>query len=232
MKIRLAKAISNKGYCSRRDAEKLILDNRVRVNGLLINQVVSFVLPDDEIQVLGHQIISQNAVKLWIYHKPVGIITTQNDPQKRRTVFEDFPINPGCHIVSVGRLDINSQGLLLITNSKKLAALLENPINNFKRVYKVRACGGFNPDIMSINSGITIDGIRYKPIQINLVKQGFNSWYELVLSEGKNREIRKIFQYFGLNVNRLIRTSYGPFELGQLPISGAIETDIGKIKFV
>jgi 23S rRNA pseudouridine2605 synthase len=231
MKIRLAKAISNKGYCSRRDAEKLILENRVRVNNVLINEVVTFVTPDDDIQVMGHKIIKNQDAKLWIYYKPVGIITTQRDPQGRRTVFEDFPINPDSHIVSVGRLDINSEGLLLITNSKKLAKLLEDPANCFERVYRVRVFGAANPDIMSISKGISIGGINYRPIKITRQQEGINSWYTLVLSEGKNREIRRIFEHFGLSVNRLIRTNYGPFVLGDLKPGQASQTNIGKLEF-
>ena len=227
MMMRLAKAISNKGYCSRREAEKLILQNRVKVNGELVLELVTMVEASDEIEIIGKKAL-QIKPQLWLYYKPVGIITTQNDPQMRRTAFQDFPIKSESHIISVGRLDINSEGLLLMTNSKSLAALLENPANKFERVYKVRALGEPNKAIFQISKGITIDGTRYKPIKIRLIREGVNSWYEMILSEGKNREIRKIFEHFGLSVNRLIRTHYGPFALGDLNPGDAAEADINK----
>jgi 23S rRNA pseudouridine2605 synthase len=227
MMMRLAKAISNKGYCSRREAEKLILQNRVKVNGELVLELVTMVEASDEIEIIGKKAL-QIKPQLWLYYKPVGIITTQNDPQMRRTAFEDFPIKSDAHIISVGRLDINSEGLLLMTNSKSLAALLENPANKFERVYKVRALGEPNKAIFQISKGITIEGTRYKPVKIQLIREGVNSWYEMILSEGKNREIRKIFEHFGLSVNRLIRTNYGPFALGDLKPGEAIAADINK----
>lgn len=227
MKVRLAKAISNKGYCSRREAEKLILQNRVKVNNEIVTELVTFVLPEDKIEVIGKRELEIKP-QLWLYYKPVGVITTQKDPQNRLTAFQDFPIKSDSHIISVGRLDINSEGLLLMTNSKSLAALLESPSNNFARVYKVRALGEVNQAIFQIEKGITIEGVRYRPVKIKLLREGVNSWYEMTLTEGKNREIRKIFEHFGLSVNRLIRTHYGPFFLGDLQPGEAIVADINK----
>jgi 23S rRNA pseudouridine2605 synthase len=229
MKIRLAKAISNKGYCSRREAEKLIAAGRIKVNNMPITELVTLVSEDDDIEVIGQNAPQEN-VRLWIYHKPVGIITTHNDPQNRRTVFDDFPIKTGGHIVSVGRLDLNSEGLLLMTNSKSLAHTLERPTGDFLRIYKVRVFGKIPNALAQISKGITIDGVYYKPVKIALLQEGKNSWFKIGLSEGKNREIRKIFDHFGLSVNRLIRTDYGPFSLGDLEPSKAIEVPNSQIK--
>lgn len=214
MTSRIAKIISNRGYCSRRDAEKLVLAGSVRVNGEIVSDVATN-FPDDSIVTVNDQEIkSFNKTRLWIYHKPAGVITTRKDPQGRQTVFDAFPNDE--HLVSVGRLDINSQGLLLITNDKELSGHLENPANNFTRVYKVRFFGTIPDEFFTIQKGIEIEGIRYKPIKLKILKQGINNWCEMQLNEGKNREIRKVLQHFGLQVNRLIRTAYGPFKLDDL----------------
>jgi 23S rRNA pseudouridine2605 synthase len=229
MKMRLAKAISNKGYCSRREAERLILQGKVKVNGIVPKESVILVSEQDVIEISHHK-APLLTPKLWIYHKPKGLITTHQDPQNRPTVFDAFPIKTDSHIISVGRLDLNSEGLLLMTNSKSLAHELESPDNKFERIYKVRVFGKFTNAIFEIKKGITIDGIRYKPIRIAILQEGINSWFKVGLTEGKNREIRKIFEYFGLTVNRLIRTDYGPFSLGDLEEGAAIEVDANKIK--
>jgi 23S rRNA pseudouridine2605 synthase len=229
MKIRLAKALSSQGYCSRRSAEKLILEGKVRVNGACIKEVVCFVSQDDKLEVEGC-IQPENDLKLWIYYKPKGLITTYSDPLSRHTVFENFPYNASRHLVSVGRLDINSEGLLLMTTSKSLAHTLEHPCNNFARTYKVRTFGNLSDEVLQIKNGIIIDGIRYKPIKINVLQRGINSWLEMILTEGKNREIRKILEYFGLQVNRLIRTNYGPFSLEDLRPGEAMEVNLNKLK--
>lgn len=214
MKSRIAKIISNRGYCSRRDAEKLVLSGSVKVNGELANNVATN-FPDDSIVTVNDQEIKPfTKTRLWIYHKPAGVITTRKDPQKRQTVFDAFPNHE--HLVSVGRLDINSQGLLLITNNKQLAAHLENPVNSFVRTYKVRFFGRIPDELFAIQKGIEIEEIMYKPIKLKILKQGTNNWCEMQLVEGKNREIRKVLQHFGLQVNRLIRTAYGSFSLDDL----------------
>jgi len=225
MKSRIAKIISNRGYCSRRDAEKLVLAGSVKVNGELACDVATN-FPNDAIVTINDQEIKPfDKTRLWIYHKPLGIITTRKDPQGRKTVFDAFD-SPE-HLVSVGRLDINSQGLLLVTNDKGLAAHLENPTNNFARTYKVRFFGKIPDKLFDVQKGIEIEGIRYKPIKLKILKQGINSWCEMQLSEGKNREIRKVLQHFDLQVNRLIRTQYGPFKLGDLQ-----EGEIKEINYV
>ena len=226
-KTRLAKAISNKGYCSRRDAEKLILQGLVKLNGKIVSDVVTFVLAEDVIEVVGvKRNLTNTKPRLWLYHKPVGLITTHKDPQGRTTVFEALPIKSDQHIVSVGRLDLNSEGLLLLTNCKSLAKTLEDPNNNFERVYKVRVFGKANKEIFKICQGVEIDGIFYKPIQIYSLSEGVNSWYQMHLREGKNREIRRIFDAFGLVVNRLIRTQYGPFKLDDLACGNVREIEL------
>ncbi|MES2215197.1 MAG: pseudouridine synthase [Pseudomonadota bacterium] len=223
---RLAKAISDSGYCSRRDAEKIILQNRVMVNDTLVQTPAFNVSDDDFVTVDGSAISKPEATRLWIYHKPVGLVTTHSDPQNRPTVFQSLPSGMP-RVISVGRLDLNSEGLLLLTNSGEFARKLEMPSNKYKRIYKVRAFGEFEmKKLESITKGIRIDGENYNPVSIKLIKHSRNSWFEMVLCEGKNREIRKIFTHFGLTVNRLIRTSYGPWNLGELPVGEVKEVKV------
>jgi 23S rRNA pseudouridine2605 synthase len=229
MRIRLAKALSNKGYCSRRDAEELIAQGRVKINGVKVKEVVSFVSDEDKLEV-DNAVEPKEKKKLWIYYKPKGLITTHNDPLRRNTVFQHFPYLCDSHLISVGRLDINSEGLLLMTTCKSLAHTLEHPSNNFSRIYKVRTFGNLSDDVLQIKHGIIIKGIRYRPIKINIIERGVNSWLEMTLFEGKNREIRKILEHFALQVNRLIRTHYGPFSLDDLRPGNAKEVDLNKLK--
>jgi len=246
---RLAKAISNSGICSRREAEKLILAGEVRLDGSIIISPAINVSEKNIIEVSGKIIEINQTPRLWIYYKPLGLITTHKDTYGRDTVFENLPNLP--RVISIGRLDLNSEGLLLLTNNGDLARKFELPSSKLERVYKVRAYGditslnrhceecvrttwqsresGVMPleittvatllrdDDLSHNDGIIIDNIRYNPKSIKLIKTGrTNSWFEVVLTEGKNREIRKIFEHFGLKVNRLIRIRYGSFLLGSL----------------
>ena len=230
--IRLAKAISNNGYCSRRKAEELIAQGQVLVNGELVRNIVTFVSQDDNIELLNRQKIEPAQGRLWLYYKPVGLITTYYDPQGRPTVFAHLPFMVDQHIVSIGRLDVNSEGLLLLTTSKQLAKKLEDPKNKFERIYKVRVFGPLSKSFFTIEKGIQLDGIRYKPIKLKHISAGINSWYEMILQEGKNREIRRICQAFGLSVNRLIRTQYGPFELGNLKPGEALEVEFEKFSYL
>jgi 23S rRNA pseudouridine2605 synthase len=212
---RLAKAISNSGVCSRRDAEELIIAGKVKVNGSIVLSPATNVNDDNQIEVLGKLINRLQTVRVWIYYKPVGLITTHKDPLARKTVFEELIGLP--RVISVGRLDLNSEGLLLLTNSGDLARKFELPASKMKRIYKVRAYG--NPKSLLNNNyrNIKIDGIYYNLESIKLIQEGStNSWFEVILTEGKNREIRKIFEYFDLKVNRLIRTQYGEYVLGNL----------------
>ncbi|WP_342225645.1 pseudouridine synthase [Rickettsia endosymbiont of Urophora cardui] len=212
---RLAKFISNAGVCSRRDAEKLILDGQVKVDGMTVTSPATNVNIDNQIEVSGSLITSSQKSRLWIYYKPVGLITTHKDPLSRKIVFEQLTGLP--RVISIGRLDLNSEGLLLLTNNGDLARQFELPSSKLKRVYHVRAYG--NPDLLlkSNYNNLEIDGIFYNPQSIKLLrKNSTNSWLEVILFEGKNREIRRIFEHFGLKVNKLIRTEYGDFKLDNL----------------
>lgn len=212
---RLAKLISNAGICSRRDAEKLILDGQVKVNGIIVTSPATNVNIDNQIEVSGSLITSSQKSRLWIYYKPVGLITTHKDPLSRKTVFEQLTGLP--RVISIGRLDLNSEGLLLLTNNGDLARQFELPSSKLKRVYHVRAYG--NPDLLlkSNYKNLEIDGIFYNPQSIKLIKKSSsNAWFEVILFEGKNREIRRIFEHFGLKVNKLIRIEYGDFKLDNL----------------
>jgi 23S rRNA pseudouridine2605 synthase len=209
---RLTKFLSNAGVCSRRDAELLIKNRTVAVNGVITDSLSMTVGESDVIEVSGRVIILQRP-RLWRYYKPVGLITTHKDTHDRATVFSSLDGLP--RVISVGRLDLNSEGLLLLTNNGDLSRKFELPSSKIERTYKVRAYG--NPDLIRNYKEIKIDEIYYNPKSIKLIKSGgHNSWFEVVLTEGKNREIRKIFEYFGLTVNRLIRIKYGDFLLGDL----------------
>lgn len=221
---RLAKAISDAGYCSRREAEKLILESRVMVDNQLITTPAFNVSPAASIKVDGELLPKQDRPRIWLYHKMTGLVTTHKDPQNRPTVFDNLPEYLP-RVISIGRLDLNSEGLLLLTNSGDLARKLELPSNKFSRIYKVRAYGTLNDEMISkAKRGIMIDGLLYSAEDIKLTKSGTNSWFEVALTEGKNREIRKIFEYFGVSVTRLIRISYGPFHLGDLKPGAVKET--------
>ncbi len=215
--IRIAKFIANAGYSSRRRAEELIFAGLVKVNGEVIQNPATHVTQEDNIEVEGKALErSVDKTRLWLYYKPIGVITSHSDTYGRTTVFENLPESLP-RVISVGRLDLNSEGLLLLTNNGKLARYLELPENAFSRIYKVRVFGEFDlRELQTIEQGITIDEVHYKPAKLSLVKSGTNSWFLIELSEGKNREIRKIFSHFNLNVNRLIRVKYGPFALHDL----------------
>lgn len=216
---RLAKAISHSGVCSRRDAERWIEHGRVKVNKILIESPATLVSPYDFIEIDNLPLPLKPPLRIWLYYKPVGLITSHHDPEKRKTVFSFLRQQGLPHVISVGRLDINSEGLLIITNSASLAHEMESPKNLLPRTYKVRVFGRLNMNELSnLKYGITIEGIRYKPITIKILKESLslNHWLEVTLYEGKNREIRKIMDYMDLRVNRLIRISFGKFSLGDL----------------
>lgn len=224
---RIAKIISNAGICSRRDAETLIMSGKVKIDGVTITSPATLVSTDNKIEVSG-QLIQQNpSPRLWLYHKPVGLITTHKDTHARPTIFENLPSELP-RVISIGRLDLNSEGLLLLTNNGDLSRSFELPSSNLERLYKVRAYG--DPDLLLRDyENITIDGMRYNPQSIILTHtNGNNSWFEVILTEGKNREIRKIFDYFGLRVNRLIRTKYGEYILGDLGPNQCVEVELKK----
>lgn len=213
--MRIAKYIADCGICSRRQAEKLIEQGVVSVDGTIITSPALNVDETNVVCVEGNQIHPPDRPRLWVYYKPTGLITTHKDPQGRRNVFEEIG-DKLPRVISIGRLDINSEGLLLLTNNSKLARYFESPQSKIERVYKVRAFGRGRP-IDIVDKKIVIDDIYYRPKLIKLINNtGSNSWYEVILTEGKNREIRNIFKHFGFEVNRLIRISYGKYSLGKL----------------
>ena len=213
--MRIAKFIAAAGICSRRAAEKLIQQGEVMVDGQLITSPALNIDKTNSVKVSGKNITQLASDRLWIYYKPAGLITTHSDPQNRPTIFQELE-GKLPRVISVGRLDLNSEGLLLLTTSGDLSRYFESPANKFERVYKVRSFGR-GKEISLNNKKITIDGMTYKPKLIRLTKKNIsNSWYEVILTEGKNREIRRIFEYFDLEVSRLIRTSFGQYSLGDM----------------
>ena len=220
--IRIAKKIAESGIASRREAERMIEQGRVTVNGELITSPVFFVDESHLIEVDGNRLpTSSKQICVWKMNKPCGYITTRFDPQGRKTVFDLFPKNISDRILYVGRLDINSEGLLLFTNDGNLSRKLELPSTGLERTYKVRFFGKLSEDsIQKIKRGVVIDGIRYSgaDIKVQPSKSGSNNWATMTIKEGKNREVRKILEHFGCSVNKLIRLSYGSIKLGDLPL--------------
>jgi len=221
--MRIAKAMAHAGLCSRREAERWIADGRVSVNGKLLKTPAVEVSGSDKIFVDGKPLPTAGPPQLWRYHKPKGIVTTHSDPQGRPTVFEKMPPEMP-RVISVGRLDFNTEGLLLLTNNGELARHLELPINGWVRRYRVRAKGRVAAeDLTKLKDGITIDGVNYGPIEAAVDSvQGANTWLTIAIREGKNREVRNVLSHLGLVVNRLIRVSFGPFQLLDLS-PGAVE---------
>ena len=227
--IRISKAISNAGYMSRRAAEECIMAKKVFVNKVLINTPAFFVSQHDTIEIEGKTLSKKinsddgQVVKLFAFYKPTGYIVTEQDEQSRKTIYKILPKNLG-RLIYVGRLDINSEGLLLLTNSGSFAREMSLPKNNLVRTYRVRAYGFFeDKKIERMSKGVIIDGVSYRPKKLVLergesfkIGQSSNLWFHVELTEGKNREIRKIFEHFNLKVNRLIRTSYHNIKLENL----------------
>ncbi|MGE0224253.1 MAG: pseudouridine synthase [Acetobacteraceae bacterium] len=215
---RIAKWLARAGVASRRDAEKLLADGRVKLNSAVVTHPGSFVTSGDIVQVDGKLVDAPDRTRLWRYHKPSGLVTTHRDPQGRPTVFEKMPADLP-RVISVGRLDLTSEGLLLLTNDGALARRLELPETGWLRRYRVRVHGAVNPGALkTLSNGIVVDGVRYGPIDAVLdSRKGDNAWLTVSLREGRNREVRKVVGHFGLTVTRLIRIAYGPFQLGTLP---------------
>ena len=220
---RLSKKIARSGFSSRREAEKYIESGRVKVNGVIIKELSFQVGINDQIHIDGRRINKEGKTRLWKFHKPKGLITSHKDEKSRQTIFQILPKNLP-RLITVGRLDLNSEGLLLLTNDGDLKRKLELPSSKIVRSYRVRAKGVANENKLSrLRQGITVDGIRYRPMELNIIKQNTsNVWLSVRLREGKNREIRLSFQAIGLQVNKLIRTSFGPIGLGKLD-KGQIE---------
>jgi 23S rRNA pseudouridine2605 synthase len=221
---RIAKAIARAGICSRRDAEKLIAEGRVALNGETVGTPAVKVGAADIVLVDGKPIAEPQPARLWRYHKPTGLVTTHKDPQGRPTVFAGLPAALG-RVVSVGRLDFNSEGLLLLTNDGDIARRLEIPSAGWTRVYRARLFGKVTQaDLERLADGVTIQGVRYGPILADLERsKGVYSWATVSLKEGKNREVKRVMESLGLKVARLIRVAYGPFQLGHLGPGAAEE---------
>ncbi|MCI5038809.1 MAG: rRNA pseudouridine synthase [Donghicola eburneus] len=214
---RIAKVLARAGVASRREAEKLITAGVVTVNGKVIDSPALNVTARDRITVDGQPLAAAEPMRLWLYHKPTGLVTTHKDEQGRPTIYENLPADLP-RVMSVGRLDLNSEGLLLLTNDGELKRKLELPSTGWLRKYRVRVNGRpTDATLEPLRKGIEADGEVFQPMIVNLDRQqGANAWLTVGLREGKNREIRRAMQEIGLNVNRLLRVSYGPFQLGQL----------------
>lgn len=214
---RIAKRLSMAGICSRREAERWIADGRVAVDGEILTTPAFTVTRDNAITVDGQPLPDDSELRVWRFHKRRGLITTHNDPQGRPTVFEALPKGLP-RVISVGRLDLNSEGLLLLTTGGQLARQLELPSTGWIRRYRVRVFGRPEPDqLASLSKGVTVDGVRYGPVTAALDRaQGANSWLTVALTEGKNREVRRLMEHLGFRVSRLMRTAFGPFQLGHL----------------
>jgi 23S rRNA pseudouridine2605 synthase len=221
---RIAKVIARAGVCSRRDAEKLIAAGRVAVNGETIHSPALNITPDQVVWVDGKPLAEPERPRLWRYHKPSGLVTTHRDPEGRPTVFQNLPKTLP-RVMSIGRLDVNSEGLLLLTNDGALARRMELPAAGWTRKYRVRLFGKVGQtDLDRLAEGVTIAGVKYGPVIADLERaKGMYAWASVSLTEGKNREVKRLMEFLGLKVARLIRIQYGPFHLGQLAEGAAEE---------
>ena len=227
---RIAKAIARSGLCSRREAERWIINGQVKLNSKILTECGVNVTSKDVIEVNDKPLPNKVITKLWMYHKQRGYLVTNYDPEGRSTIFDQLKNKIETRFISVGRLDMDSEGLVLLTNDGDLARKLELPATGWLRKYRVRVHGYVIPkDLEPLKNGITIDGIRYGRIDATLDRQqGSNAWLTLSFREGKNREVRKVMNHLGYNVNRLIRISFGPFNLKNLP-SGELEEVKNKV---
>ncbi|WP_437342864.1 pseudouridine synthase [Ruegeria arenilitoris] len=214
---RIAKVLARAGIASRREAERMIEAGRVTVNGKTIDSPALNVTPSDRITVDGKPVAEPEPARLWLYHKPTGLVTTNRDEKGRPTIFDNLPEDMP-RVMSVGRLDLNSEGLLLLTNDGGIKRKLELPSTGWLRKYRVRINGRpKDEDFAPLRQGLVIEGERFQPMTVSLDRQqGANAWLTIGLREGKNREIRRAIEDIGFTVNRLLRVSYGPFQLGDL----------------
>jgi 23S rRNA pseudouridine2605 synthase len=221
---RIAKVIARAGVCSRREAEQLILDGHVTLNHKTLKTAAQNVTTNDEIRINGRLLPQKEASRLWRYHKPDGLVVSHKDPEGRASVFDKLRQQLP-RVVSIGRLDINTEGLLLLTNDGEIARSLELPSSGWIRRYKVRAYGKIDDaGLAKLAKGVEIEGVRYGAVEATIEKsQGDNVWMNIAIREGKNREVKKLCEFLGLQVNRLIRVSFGPFQLGELKRGGIEE---------
>jgi 23S rRNA pseudouridine2605 synthase len=226
---RIAKRIARAGLASRRDAERMIVEGRVKLNGRVVATPATLVAPADRIEVDGEPLATRERTRLWLFNKPKGLVTTNRDPEGRATIFTALPPEMP-RVMTIGRLDINTEGLLLLTNDGGLARVLELPATGWLRRYRVRAHGETDQaQLDQLRRGITIDGMVYGAVEARLDRvQGSNLWLTVGLREGKNREVKRVLEHLGLGVNRLIRISYGPFQLGDLK-PGEVEEVRGRV---
>ena len=226
---RIAKFLAHAGVASRRDAERMIGEGRVVLNNVKVTHPATFVTAGDIVVVDGAAVSAAGRTRLWRYHKPAGLVTTHRDPEGRPTVFARLP--PGLpRVVSVGRLDLTSEGLLLLTKDGALARRMELPAHGWLRHYRVRVFGAPEPaQLAAVARGVIVEGVRYGPIEAGLdTRKGDNCWLTVALREGRNREVRRVMAHLGLTVSRLIRVAYGPFQLGLMP-PGAVEEVPAKV---
>jgi 23S rRNA pseudouridine2605 synthase len=228
---RIAKVMARAGLCSRREAETWIMAGRVAVNGAVITSPALDIGPQDQVTVDGQSLPERERTRLFLYHKPRGLVTTNRDPQGRPTIFDALPSRLP-RLVSVGRLDLNSEGLLLMTNDGSLARALELPQTGWLRRYRARALGHVTQAALDkLKDGITVEGVRYGPVEATVDRdQGSNTWLTVGIREGKNREVRNVLSALGLTVNRLIRIAFGPFELGLLREGGIEEVPTHELR--
>tara|TARA_B100001769_G_C21861893_1_gene466730 strand:- start:19 stop:702 length:684 start_codon:yes stop_codon:yes gene_type:complete len=227
--MRIAKYIANAGICSRRDAEKLIEKKEVKVNGILCTHPSLKITEKDKVYVFGKILKSNDKLRIWKLYKPVKYICTNKDPKKRKTIYDLVPKNYP-RVISIGRLDFMSEGLILLTNKGDFARKLELPSSNFERIYRVCIRGKVEKEsIKKINSGIVVNKVHYNKIKISIEKFSKPySWLVIKLKEGKNREIRNIFDYFSWKIVKLIRIQYGPYKLSNLKKGEISEIKISK----
>lgn len=228
---RIAKFLARRGVASRRDIERMIADKRICLNGTVLQTPAVKVTQNDKIEINGKPAPERQRIRLWRYYKPVGLVTSSRDEKGRRTVFDSLPDDLP-RLLSIGRLDINSEGLLLLTNDGALKRRLELPSTGWLRKYRVRVNGKPSDDLLApLRTGLTLDGERFRAMEIKIDRQqGANAWLSVSLREGKNREIRRAFDSVGLSVNRLIRVSYGSFHLEGLEAGGIKEIKARVIK--
>lgn len=228
---RIAKRLARAGLCSRRDAERWIADGRVAVDGRLLDSPAVTVTDESEIVVDGKPLPKIEPTRLWRYHKDRGTVTTTRDPEGRKTVFDALPPDMP-RVITIGRLDLDSEGLLLLTNDGALARYLELPSTGWTRRYRVRVFGPLDEKALDgLKRGVTIDGVAYGSIDVTIDKASrTNSWLTVGIKEGKNREIRRVMEHLGLSVSRLLRISYGPFQLGDIPPGGVEEVKTRVLK--